>query len=128
MSDFFHDPTTDDSGDTYVVHTADGLTLELCPTCLTVRDRNADEALALARVPLNLDRIVGVVAGSQITAHATHAHELTIRRNAEGLEVSVRTPHLEVFHRHLSLPRRGSTPHGAAASSASAHPGAGQPS
>ncbi|MEJ2291766.1 MAG: hypothetical protein P8Y13_07540 [Deinococcales bacterium] len=110
MSDFFHDPTTDDSGDTFVIHTSDGLTLELCPTCLTVRGR---DARALARVPLNLDRIEGVAAGSHVTAHATHAHLLTVRRNAEGLEVSVSTPHLELFRRHLPLPSMRGEPGGA---------------
>jgi len=92
-----------------------------------VRDRNAGEAPALARVPLNLDRIVGVAAGNQITAHATHAHELTIRRDADGLDVSVRTPHLEVFHRRLSLARRGSAQRAASAAT-TARPGAGRPS
>lgn len=106
MSDFFHDPTTDDQGDTYVVHSADGLTLELCPTCLTVRNRSERDAPALARVPLNLDRIVGVVAGNQITAHATHAHELVIRREPDCLTVVVRTQHHELLRRRLTLPRR----------------------
>jgi len=107
MSEFFHDPTTDDQGDTFVIHTSDGLTLELCPTCLTVRDRLDPDAATLARVPLNLDRIVGVAAGTQITAHATHAHLLTVRREPGGLDVSVTTPHLELFRRHLPLPAVG---------------------
>ncbi len=104
MSDFFHDPTTDDEGDTFVIHTADGLTLELCPTCLIVRDRLEPDARALARVPLNLDRILGVAAGAQVTAHATHAHRLTVRREPGGLDVRVTTPHLELLRRHLTLP------------------------
>jgi len=104
MNDFFHDPTTDDSGDTFVIHTSDGLTLELCPTCLTVRSRSAIETPAFARVPLNLDRIEGVSAGSQVTAHATHAHRLTVRREPGGLDVCVSTPHLEVLRRHLPIP------------------------
>jgi hypothetical protein len=104
MSDFFHDPTTDDSGDTFVIHTADGLTIELCPSCLTVRSRGTADTLALARVPLNLDRIEGVAAGSQVTAHATHAHLLTVRREPGGLDVRVSTPHLEVLRRHLPIP------------------------
>ena len=104
MSDFFHDPTTDDEGDTFVIHTADGLTLELCPTSLTVHDRLEPEALALARVPLNLDRILGVAAGAQVTAHATHAHNLTVRREPGGLEVCVTTPHQELLRCHLALP------------------------
>jgi len=107
MSDFFHDPTTDDSGDTFVIHTSDGLTLELCPSCLTVRSRGAGEATAFARVPLNLDRIEGVSAGSQVTAHATHAHRLTVRREPGGLDVCVSTPHLEVLRRHLPIPTTG---------------------
>jgi len=113
MNDFFHDPTTDDSGDTFVIHTADGLTLELCPSSLTVRGRGAGDALALARVPLNLDRIEGVSAGSQVTAHATHAHRLTVRREPGGLDVCVSTPHLEVLRRHLSIPgaERAATSH-----------------
>ena len=101
MSDFFHDPTTDDQGDTFVIHTSDGLTLELCPSCLTIRGH---DARALARVPLNLDRIEGVAAGANVTAHATHSHVLTVKRNREGLVVSVSTPHLELLRRHLPLP------------------------
>jgi hypothetical protein len=109
MSDFFHDPTKDDQGDTFVIHTSDGLTLELSPSCLTIRGR---DTRALARVALNLDRITGVVAGANVTAHATHSHVLTVRRNGEGLVVSVSTPHLELLHRHLPLPS-GRVEHGA---------------
>lgn len=104
MSDFFHDPDIDDEGDTYVIHGSGGVTLELTPSCLTVRDRRDPAAAPLARVPLNLDRIEGVVAGDGVTAHATHAHLLTVRRVRDGLEILVTTPHQELLHQHLTLP------------------------
>ncbi|MEJ2668422.1 MAG: hypothetical protein P8Z81_15230 [Deinococcales bacterium] len=103
MSDFFHDPNTDDEGDTFVIHSQDGLTLEISPSCLTVRDRIERGAEPLARVPLNLDRIVGVAAGAQVTAHATHAHVLTVRRDGDGLEVRVSTPHVDLLRHHVPL-------------------------
>ncbi|HKI56787.1 MAG TPA: hypothetical protein VKB31_06495 [Trueperaceae bacterium] len=121
MSDFFHDPNVDDEGDTFVIHSADGLTLELSPSCLTVRDRLDPEAAPLARLPLNLDRIEGVVAGGQVTAHATHSHVLTVVRVEGGLVVRVTTPHLEVMRQRLPLSGR----HGAAgtpSAAAAAHP------
>lgn len=103
MSDFFHDPNTDDEGDTFVIHSQDGFTLELSPSCLTVRDRLDRGAEPLARVPLNLDQIVGVAAGAQVTAHATHAHVLTVRRVADGLDVRVSTPHDVLLRHHVAL-------------------------
>lgn len=117
MSDFFHDPNIDEGGDTFVIHSADGLTLELCPSCLTVRDRLEPGAAPLARLPLNLDRIEGVVADSRVTAHATHAHMLTVERVAGGLEVCVSTPHLEVLRQLVAL-----VPAGAPVAPASAPP------
>lgn len=108
MSDFYHDPNTDDEGDTFVIHSQDGLTLEISPSCLTVRDRLDRGAEPLARVPLNLDRIVGVAAGAQVTAHATHAHVLTVRRDTDGLDVCVSTPHVDLLRHHIPL--RSQTP------------------
>ncbi len=105
MSDFFHNPDIDDEGDTYVIHSTDGVTLELSPSCLTVRNRVDSAAPPLARVPLNLDRIEGVVAGDVVTAHATHAHVLSVRRVPGGLEVLVTTPHQELLRHRLRLPR-----------------------
>lgn len=112
MSDFFHDPNVDDVGDTFVIHSADGLRLELSPSCLTVRDRLDPGAEPLARLPLNLDRIEGVAAGAQVTAHATHAHVLTVERTPGGLEVRVATPHVELLRCHLPLPATRRTPAG----------------
>lgn len=104
MSDFFHDPTNDDQGDTFTIHSADGWILEISPSCLRVRDTHDPRGEAFARVPLNLDRIEGVAAGAQVTVHCTHAHELVIRRERGGIEVTVRTPHHFLLHRHLMLP------------------------
>jgi len=115
VSDFFHDPNVDDDGDTFVIHSADGLTLELSPSCLTVRDRLEPDAAPLARIPLNLDRIEGVVAGGRVTAHATHAHVLTVERVAGGLDVCVATPHLEILRHHLPVSRLAGVPTPAAA-------------
>lgn len=113
MSDFYHDPNIDDEGDTFVIHCADGLVLELSPSCLIVRDRLHPDAEPLARLPLNLDRIEGVVAGSQVTAHATHAHVLTVQRSQDGLEVRVTTPHLELLRHRLPLAAAGDAGAGA---------------
>lgn len=103
MSDFFHDPNLDDEGDTFVIHSADGLVLELTPSCLTIRDQREPEAVPLLRLPLNLDRIEGVAAGARVTAHATHAHVLTVERTSTGLRVRVTTPHQELVRQDVPL-------------------------
>lgn len=110
MSDFFHDPNIDEGGDTFIIHSADGLTLELCPSCLTVRDRLDPGAAPLARLPLNLDRIEGVVADARVTAHATHSHVLTVDRVAGGLDVRVTTPHLELLRQRLAFSSATASP------------------
>ncbi len=104
MTDFHHDPTTDQDDD-ITVSLTDGYLLHLCPTCLSVHAPDVDGA-PMARVPLNLDHILGVAGGDMLVAHATHGHTLTVQRTAGGLRIRVRTPHLLVHEHHLTLPAR----------------------
>lgn len=104
MTDFFHDPT-DDHDDDITVTLQGGFTLRLCPSCLTVLDRT-EQGPPVARLPLNLDHILGVAGGEALTAHATHRQTLTVEREPGGLRISVCTPHVMLRQHHLALPVR----------------------
>lgn len=107
MTDFHHDPTTDHDDDVTVSLT-DGYRLHLCPTCLSVHAPGGAGAAGapIARVPLNLDHILGVAGGETLVAHATHGHTLTVQRADDGLHIRVRTAHQLLREHHLPLPAR----------------------
>lgn len=107
MNDFLHDPTTDQDDDFLL--TADGLSFELCPSCLTVRRADARDADPIARIPLNLDHILGVTGGERIEAHTVHHHTLTVEREWDALVIRVRSPHLELARYRVPLPDAGAS-------------------
>jgi len=102
MNDFLHDPTTDQDDDFLL--TGHGLSLELCPSCLTVRDAADLGGDPLARIPLNLDHILGVAGGERIVAHTAHHHTLTVEAQRGALLVRVSTPHQELARYRVLLP------------------------
>lgn len=118
MNDFLHDPITDQDDDFML--TGHGLSFELCPSCLTVRDPSDLGGVPLARIPLNLDHILGVAGGERIVAHTAHHHTLTVEAQRGALLVRVSTPHQELARYRVLLPARDHH-RGLAALAAAAH-------
>ncbi len=104
MSAFLHDPTLDDEGDSYTVHSRGGFTLTITPSHLSVYDAETADNPRVAYLPLDLGTILGVAANDAVHVTSLQGRHLTIVLREDNLDVCLRSPRHELAHVALELP------------------------